>query len=317
MRVLSVLGAAFAALVLACALNAGGNKVQPERRTADTQTTPAKPTLPKGTPAEQVATLIKQHEQAMTAFRKLFEAAQTEEEQEKLDPLYPEPNGYAKLLVQIAEQNPKDPAAVDALLWVVRNDSPQPAGAETPFARAKGILIRDHLKNPTIGPLCLVLRWDFKDPEAVAIIRRVLEGNANKNAQAQAAFALAKLLRERAGWARTLHKAEPKVLARLAKNFGNDNLDALKRGDAAALEKEAENLLERITKDKDFADTAIHYGDSQVKLGALADRELFQIRHLQPGKPAPEIVGEDIDGKPMKLSDFRGRVVLLDFWGHW
>ena len=35
------------------------------------------------------------------------------------------------------------------------------------------------------------------------------------------------------------------------------------------------------------------------------------------GEPAPEIVGEDIDGKPFKLSDYRGKVVVLDFWGNW
>ena len=35
------------------------------------------------------------------------------------------------------------------------------------------------------------------------------------------------------------------------------------------------------------------------------------------GTEAPEIVGEDIDGEPFKLSDYRGKVVLLDFWGHW
>jgi len=38
---------------------------------------------------------------------------------------------------------------------------------------------------------------------------------------------------------------------------------------------------------------------------------------LAIGKVAPEIVGEDIDGQPMKLSDYRGKVVVLDFWGHW
>jgi hypothetical protein len=38
---------------------------------------------------------------------------------------------------------------------------------------------------------------------------------------------------------------------------------------------------------------------------------------LGVGKPAPEIEGEDVDGKPMKLSDYRGKVVLLDFWGNW
>jgi peroxiredoxin len=35
------------------------------------------------------------------------------------------------------------------------------------------------------------------------------------------------------------------------------------------------------------------------------------------GKKAPEIAGEDIDGKKFKLSDYRGKVVLLDFWGNW
>lgn len=35
------------------------------------------------------------------------------------------------------------------------------------------------------------------------------------------------------------------------------------------------------------------------------------------GRLAPEIVGQDVDGQPMKLSDYRGKVVMLDFWGHW
>ena len=32
---------------------------------------------------------------------------------------------------------------------------------------------------------------------------------------------------------------------------------------------------------------------------------------------APEIVGRDMDNRPMKLSEFRGKVVLIDFWGFW
>ena len=35
------------------------------------------------------------------------------------------------------------------------------------------------------------------------------------------------------------------------------------------------------------------------------------------GTPAPEIDGEDADGIRFKLSDYRGKVVMLDFWGHW
>ncbi len=32
---------------------------------------------------------------------------------------------------------------------------------------------------------------------------------------------------------------------------------------------------------------------------------------------APEITGNDIDGIEFKLSDYRGKVVMLDFWGDW
>ena len=35
------------------------------------------------------------------------------------------------------------------------------------------------------------------------------------------------------------------------------------------------------------------------------------------GQVAPEIQGKDLDSKPMKLSEFRGKVVVLDFWGFW
>jgi hypothetical protein len=38
---------------------------------------------------------------------------------------------------------------------------------------------------------------------------------------------------------------------------------------------------------------------------------------FQVGETAPEIKGEDIDGIPFTLSDYRGKVVVLDFWGHW
>lgn len=38
---------------------------------------------------------------------------------------------------------------------------------------------------------------------------------------------------------------------------------------------------------------------------------------LEIGQIAPDIEGQDLDGKHFKLSDYRGKVVLLDFWGHW
>ena len=42
------------------------------------------------------------------------------------------------------------------------------------------------------------------------------------------------------------------------------------------------------------------------------------LRHRLVGQQAPEIDARDLDtGKPVKLADFRGKVVVLDFWGYW
>jgi len=52
-------------------------------------------------------------------------------------------------------------------------------------------------------------------------------------------------------------------------------------------------------------------------------RQTEEPRSPSPGAPpevgqlAPEIEGEDMDGVSFKLSDYRGKVVVLDFTGHW
>jgi len=43
----------------------------------------------------------------------------------------------------------------------------------------------------------------------------------------------------------------------------------------------------------------------------------FRKNNLQIGKKAPDIHGVDIDGNEFKLSDYRGKVVVVDFWGDW
>ncbi len=49
---------------------------------------------------------------------------------------------------------------------------------------------------------------------------------------------------------------------------------------------------------------------------ALEDAR-FAITSLTVGKQAPDIVGKDLDGVDFRLSDYRGKVVVVMFWGEW
>ena len=40
-------------------------------------------------------------------------------------------------------------------------------------------------------------------------------------------------------------------------------------------------------------------------------------KNIQPGKPAPDFSLKGLDGKDYTLASFKGKYVLLDFWGEW
>ncbi|MHC4939062.1 MAG: TlpA family protein disulfide reductase [Planctomycetota bacterium] len=81
--------------------------------------------------------------------------------------------------------------------------------------------------------------------------------------------------------------------------------------------------LARAKKDRAlFGRLAKEYADEKYRAttyGAMAKAHLniHDRSALAVGKPAPEIEGRNHEGKPMKLSEFRGKVVVLDFWGDW
>jgi hypothetical protein len=66
----------------------------------------------------------------------------------------------------------------------------------------------------------------------------------------------------------------------------------------------------------DLLDTMALAGADRSLTG-LATSLLHEARYLEPGLKAPDIEGEDLEGKAFKLSDYKGKVVLLDFWGDW
>jgi peroxiredoxin len=60
--------------------------------------------------------------------------------------------------------------------------------------------------------------------------------------------------------------------------------------------------------------------DASAAAGAPVDLGAFTLKsavNLKRGDPAPDFSVNDVDGKPLKLSDYRGEFVLVDFWATW
>jgi thiol-disulfide isomerase/thioredoxin len=102
----------------------------------------------------------------------------------------------------------------------------------------------------------------------------------------------------------------------LAQHLKQQAKDRVEGKDPVKLTREAMEWLERVVERYGDVKYGTVEGEGSVTLGHKAKEELAVLRKWVEmiGKPAPEIEGDDIDGKPMKLSDYRGKVVVLSFW---
>lgn len=197
--------------------------------------------------------------------------------------------------LELIREAPKSSQAFAVLDWIVST----PRNLQLPFGeQAVKALLQGHAEDPRIGPACGVLGYygDALHQPTLDLLRTVSEKNPDRGARGQATLGLARLTYQKAKY-----------------------FDRQKKGDPVPLYREAERLCES---------TLEAYGDcpdlrrvgvrrAQKTLGEEAARDLFEMRELVIGKVVPEVSGEDLDGKPLRLSDFRGKVVVLTFWADW
>jgi hypothetical protein len=266
---------------------------------------PGAPGAKADSPQARFEAIQKEYQQAQQEFSAAYSKATTDEERQKaFESKYPNPQKYVPRMMELAESAPNDPAAVDALVWVV-----QFGGQAKEADRAIEHLARDHAQDPKVGQISGRLVYSMS-PAAESLLRAIAEKNPDRAAQGQASFALAQWMNNEAELVRRM-KQDKEVAARVKQFYGAERTEALQTKDPEAMARQAESLFEAVIEK--FGDVSHYRGD----LAKAARAELYEIRNLGIGKTAPEISGEDLSGRPMKLSDYKGKVVVLDFWGDW
>lgn len=100
----------------------------------------------------------------------------------------------------------------------------------------------------------------------------------------------------------------PNATVKANAHFARAQMSAPKRGETATPEVAAK-------READLAKVVELAPHSIAALRAGAPK--FEAERLQNGMTVPEIAGADLDGTAFKLSDYRGKVVVIDFWGDW
>lgn len=132
-----------------------------------------------------------------------------------------------------------------------------------------------HVRSTRIAPMCMSL-LAVGDKSAMKLLERIDKENPSRKMQGVAALAVAYMLG----------------------NLGDDT-------------KILQRRLTLIRK------AIIESHDVKVENATVADLasdQLYVIRYLGKGREAPELTGVDVASKAIKLSDYRGKVVVLLFW---
>ena len=200
----------------------------------------------------------------------------------------------------LVKADPKSDTAFEALNAILSQltfDLP-----EAP--EALQLMAEHHAANPRIGRTIALLSYylpSSKHPAhapATNLLHAIATQNPDRTARGQAYLGLAWLKK---------------------RMFDRNQSDPAAQLDQDQLAADAEKAFEQVIRD---------YGDCKnlrtigarppaPTLGDEARPDLFELRYLRIGKPAPALTAVDLDGHTFSLGDYKGKAVLLVFWAAW
>ena len=194
---------------------------------------------------------------------------------------------YRKEMLHVIDKDPSGWPALQAAYFVCSNLSDESQESKECRSEVCKVLLDHHIQRQDIGVLLSVM-VERGDDGALEFCRQVMERCASPQIKVQANAAVALLRIQSLAASPSLNLAE-----------------------LQSSRKDVEDLAKHL--DRDYTGVA-SYGEYAKQLAKSVRKELANMR---VGLPAPEIKDVDNDGKNFKLSDYKGKVVILDFFVNW
>jgi hypothetical protein len=305
----------------------------------------------KPDPTKELAAIQKEWTAAQEAFRKAIQEAKTNEERQQVfKEKRPKPDEFADRFLKIAETSPDSPESAQALAWLLNFGAGTPAGqkaqAMIPKLKEKLVAMTDldqlqkilsRLPASTFMDLAPQIaekaKKNLDHPQALLLLMWVCGATAyaGESPLGKLYHSTVDFLMERFPERPELTPLATIWLARdpnpdwaekhlrnlMAKNSLENVRTSARFGLASILENkdeasqpEAEKLFQS------FVDES-NESPGNKQLAEQAKNELAEMKARGIGKPVPDIAGDDLDSKEFKLSDYKGKVILLDFWAFW
>ena len=193
----------------------------------------------------------------------------------------------APILMERVRRTPDDPAGagiLSAICCTYKGDT----DIEAPpvFAAAAAMIAERWTKSPEISHFLETFILSSRRPwlqQYEPTVRRILAESPDEYVRLHAGFALAKIVSE-AGESR---------------------------------QDEAQKLFADYVARYEFGQEKTRWSSIAESYVAQSKAEMEGIKVRRIGGPAPVVKGVDLDGKPMELADYKGKVVLVSFWATW
>lgn len=269
------------------------------------------PEQPADSAEQECATAIRELEEEWVAFCKQCESRA--KDQVTRDQrvafrrgVFEQRTRFANRFLGIANQFPDADNVVEALIRAFTSFADLPAAEEA----AERLGTRHH-RSPQVRELLIRVAPTGKSPfeSTNRFLRTAGTHSDHKPTQALATFRLAQVLHYQAELARQV-RASQLLRETIAENWEGRTVERLRTCRPEVLDAESDDLLDTVAEK--FSDLP-----GTPNYARLVVRQRQEVESLSIGCRAPEIAGEDLQGRPMRLSDFHGSVVAIAFWGSW